>query len=49
MKTRITVSIDEEFIPQIRELMRKERVFRNKSHIIEHAIFEFLKKKEIIK
>ena len=49
MKTRFTVSIEEEFIPQIRELMRKERIFKNKSHIVEYALFEFLKRKGMIK
>jgi Arc/MetJ-type ribon-helix-helix transcriptional regulator len=43
MKTRFTVSVEEELVPQIRELMRKERIFKNKSHIVEYALFEFLK------
>ncbi len=49
MKTRITVSINEDILTQIRELMRNDRVFRNKSHIVECAIFEFLKNKGMVK
>ena len=48
MKTRLSISIDEEILTQIRELMRKERIFRNKSHVVECAIYEFLKNKEIV-
>jgi len=49
MKTRITVSVNEDIIIQIRDLMRNDRIFRNKSHVVECAIYEFLKSKEIIK
>jgi len=47
MKTRVTVSINEDILKQIRELMREERIFRNKSHIVECAIYEFLKNKRL--
>ena len=46
MKHRISISIDEELIPQMRELMRKQRIFRNKSHLVEFAIQELLRKEE---
>lgn len=49
MKTRMTVSVNEDILIQIRDLMRNERIFRNKSHVVECAIYEFLKNKEIVK
>jgi hypothetical protein len=49
MKTRITVSVNEDILIQIRDLMRNDRVFRNKSHVVECAIFEFLKNKGMVK
>jgi hypothetical protein len=49
MKTRITVSVNEDILIQIRDLMRINRVFRNKSHVVECAIFEFLKNKRMVK
>ncbi|MBW2966502.1 ribbon-helix-helix protein, CopG family [Candidatus Woesearchaeota archaeon] len=45
MKHQISITIDEEFLLQIRELIRKQRIFRNRSHIVECALFEFMKKK----
>jgi len=45
MKHRISISIDEELILKIRELMRKENIFRNKSHVVEYAIQELIKQK----
>ena len=49
MKTRITVSVNEDILTQIRELIRNERIFRNKSHVVECAVYEFLKNKEMEK
>jgi len=49
MKTRITVSVNEDILVQIRELIRNERIFRNKSHVVECAIYDFLKNKRGLK
>jgi len=49
MKTRITVSVNEDILVQIRDLMRDERIFRNKSHVVECAIYDFLKSKRMKK
>lgn len=39
MKARISVTVDEETVFKVRELMRSGK-FRNKSHVIEHCIKE---------
>ena len=45
MKTRITVSIDEDTDDKLREQMRKEFSFRNKSHLVGVALKEFLERR----
>ena len=42
MKARLSVSIDEELILEIMELMRKKHIFRNKSHVVEYALQELM-------
>jgi|TARA_B100001964_G_scaffold58065_1_gene65744 metal-responsive CopG/Arc/MetJ family transcriptional regulator len=42
MKQIFTISIDEELVQKIREYARKSP-FRNKSHLAEEAIKEYLK------
>ncbi|MDP7180157.1 MAG: ribbon-helix-helix domain-containing protein [Candidatus Woesearchaeota archaeon] len=43
MKQVFTISIDEKLVDKIRSTYRKKR-FRNKSHLVEEAIEEFLRK-----
>ncbi|MFC1728132.1 ribbon-helix-helix domain-containing protein [Nanoarchaeota archaeon] len=43
MKQKISITIDEEIVQQIEQLLEGTR-FRNKSHIIEHAVDKFLRK-----
>lgn len=43
MKTKISITIDEEKITLIEEIL-KQGLFRNKSHIIEYALIKFLEK-----
>ena len=45
MKTKLSISMDEELVKQI-ELNLEEGSFRNKSHIIEYALKEFLRKEK---
>lgn len=45
MKHRICISIDEQTIYRMRETMRS-REFRNKSHLVEYALEQFLEKRE---
>jgi metal-responsive CopG/Arc/MetJ family transcriptional regulator len=45
MKQVFTISLDEELAAKIREKTR-ELHFRNKSHLVEEAIIEFLEGKE---
>lgn len=45
MKSRLSISIDEELISQIQELMRNEHIFRNKSHVVEYALQELMKRR----
>jgi Arc/MetJ-type ribon-helix-helix transcriptional regulator len=40
MKHIVSVSLGEDTVGKIRELLRKGR-FRNKSHVVEEAIIEF--------
>ena len=42
MKYKLSISVDAETVMKLRERMRR-REFRNKSHLIESAINEFLK------
>ena len=46
MKSRLSISVDEQLISRIYELMRKENIFRNKSHVVEYALQELMKKKK---
>jgi Arc/MetJ-type ribon-helix-helix transcriptional regulator len=46
MKARLSISIEEELVSKIFELMRKENIFRNKSHVVEYALQELMKRKE---
>lgn len=46
MKSRLSVSLDEELVLQIFDLMRKENIFRNKSHVVEYALQELMKRRE---
>ncbi len=41
MKTRLSVTIDEEKVKRINEVLKKG-LFRNKSHVIEYALIKFL-------
>ena len=45
MKSKISISIDEETINKL-DLILKERLFRNKSHVIEYSIKKFLEGKK---
>ena len=45
MKQQITVTIDEEKLVQLDELL-KDGIFRNKSHVLEYCLNKFLKEKE---
>ena len=45
MKTKLSISMDEELVKQI-EANLEEGSFRNKSHIIEYALKEFLRKEK---
>lgn len=44
MKQKLSVTIEEDIVKQIEEKVG-ERVFRNKSHIIEYALYRLLKEK----
>ncbi|MBI4158796.1 hypothetical protein HY500_00885 [Candidatus Woesearchaeota archaeon] len=41
MKTKISISIEEETLKKIEEVL-EEGIFRNKSHVIEYSIKKFL-------
>ncbi|MDD5192384.1 MAG: ribbon-helix-helix domain-containing protein [Candidatus Nanoarchaeia archaeon] len=41
MKQKISITIDEEAIKTIEELL-KDSQFRNRSHVIEHSLRKFL-------
>lgn len=45
MKHRISVSIDENIIPQMREIIRKEQFLRNKSQLVEYALKDLIRRK----
>jgi Arc/MetJ-type ribon-helix-helix transcriptional regulator len=42
MKRKLSISIEEDIVKEIEEKL-KEKLFRNKSHIIEYALYKFLK------
>ena len=42
MKHRLSVTVNEETVRQIQDKLRSG-LFRNKSHIVEHAINKFLR------
>ncbi len=44
MKIKISISMEEELNKRLREKV-KDSIFRNKSHLIEHAVESFLKNK----
>ena len=41
MKTKMSITIDEEKLAVINEILQKG-LFRNKSHILEYALIKFL-------
>ena len=43
MKTRLSITIDEEKVPLIDEVLKKG-AFRNKSHLLEFILTKFLEK-----
>ncbi len=45
MKTKISVSIDEDMLKKIEEVVGKGR-FRNKSHIIEYSVKKLMEDEE---
>jgi metal-responsive CopG/Arc/MetJ family transcriptional regulator len=45
MKEKLSVTVDSELISKLDEIMRKEE-FRNKSHLVEVAIKNYIKEKE---
>ena len=45
MKIKISISMEEELDKRLREKV-KGSIFRNKSHLIEHAVESFLKKEK---
>lgn len=48
MKTKLSVTIDEEKVALIDEILKKG-FFRNKSHILEFALIKFLDSQEELK
>lgn len=46
MKTKLSISVNDELVALIDEKL-KEGLFRNKSHVIEYAIKEFLRNGKI--
>ena len=45
MKQKLSISIDEEKIKLLEEILKEGR-FRNKSHVIEYSLNKFLKEVE---
>ncbi|HLC96925.1 MAG TPA: ribbon-helix-helix domain-containing protein [Candidatus Nanoarchaeia archaeon] len=43
MKTKLSISMDEEKVSRIEQIVAQGK-FRNKSHIIEYALNEYLKR-----
>ncbi len=46
MKKRLSITIDENKIDLIEEILKKG-LFRNKSHILEYALVKFLEEEKI--
>jgi Arc/MetJ-type ribon-helix-helix transcriptional regulator len=44
MKKKISVSVDAELIPQLEQIV-SEGLFRNKSHLIEFAVKDYIKQR----
>ena len=42
MKHKMSISIEEEILPQILSRMRENRLFRSKSQVVEEALREYL-------
>lgn len=45
MKQKISITMEEEIVQELEQLLEGTR-FRNKSHIIEHAVDKFLREEE---
>ncbi len=45
MKQKLSITVDEELIKLIEDAL-KDGLFRNKSHVIEYAVSQWLKKNE---
>ena len=41
MKTKLSITIDEEKVSEINEIIKKG-LFRNKSHVLEYSLIKFL-------
>ena len=48
MKQKISITIDEENVAVINEILQKG-LFRNKSHVLEYALIKFLDSQEELK
>ena len=46
MKHRLSISIDEDLVPEIRALMRSEHYFKNKSQVVEYAIKDLVRRRK---
>ncbi|HEA46520.1 MAG TPA: ribbon-helix-helix protein, CopG family [Candidatus Pacearchaeota archaeon] len=46
MKTKISVSLEDELHEKLKKIVKRS-IFRNKSHLIEHAIESLLKEEGI--
>ena len=42
MKHKLSVTVEENLIPKIRDKMRENRLFRSKSHVVEEALRSYL-------
>ena len=45
MKHILSISIDKELLPEIDNIMQENNLFRNKSHVMEYALQELIKRK----
>jgi Arc/MetJ-type ribon-helix-helix transcriptional regulator len=45
MKQKLSITIEEDIVKEIEDKV-KDRLFRNKSHIIEYALYRLLRSKE---
>ena len=43
MKTKISITVDKNIVEKIEKKL-KEGLFRNKSHVVEYALSQFLRK-----